>query len=200
MNGFDHKALSYAAKVDALKSMLPVTRSARFLNRMSQTRMSEKKLEKTCDWSTMLAMPRWALSGKSEQNRIAAICALLHFRQQIDAELSGNRLSALAGLVGEDVFDAACETAIDHAWPLADATAPMPTPTALHSIGWQILNGSLPDHCQLPDITALPTTDHNPENMCFLCGAIANVATDIAAKCAPEPQDDTMDNAESTSA
>ncbi len=180
---------AYKDKIDALKLMLPVTRSARFLSRMSSHRP-----EKPWDWSTMLAMPRWASSAKSEQNRIAAICALLHFRQQIDAELSGPRLSGLAGLVGEDVFDAACEASLSPEWPLAETDAALPTPQALHKIGWQILNASLPNQCNVQVMKPLSTAHSTPDDMRKTCMDMANIATDIAILCASKSDDSRQDD------
>jgi hypothetical protein len=158
-------------RLEALNRIMPVSRSARFLRRQSQP---STKAEAP-DWATLIALPRWTICNPSDQNRIAMIAALLYARRQIDQELSGQTLSALAALVGENAFDAICDAPIDQDWPqLADG--PLPAPAQLLPLGMRLLQASLPHPLQVEK----PFMENNSASTLALVAAATDIASDTA--------------------
>jgi hypothetical protein len=133
-----------------LAEYAPTTRGDRFAKAQSRLRSksvakpAQKSIHKTSAFATLKALPTWAGFAKSDQHRIALVAALLQLRPLIDKELSGARLSALAGLVGEERFDAICAEKIDPTWSAKDALSTLPAPSQLLSRGQAILNAALP--------------------------------------------------------
>ena len=93
--------------LQALSGTFAVTRAERF-----RARMRSPGGFKPVDWQSLVAIPKCFLCTTPQQHRIAIIAAMLYYRPQIDRELSGAQLSALAAMVSEPVFDAVCETEI----------------------------------------------------------------------------------------
>lgn len=59
----------------------------------------------------------WRLAALSHPAQWPIAVGLLRLRARIDAELSGQRLAALAEAVGEDLFDAICAVDVPAAGP-----------------------------------------------------------------------------------
>ena len=74
----------------------------------------------------------WDRLTEEERGRAAAVAALLHHRPQLDRELSGGTLGALAQMVGEDLFDALMEAERPDCLALDDA--PLPRPVELPAV------------------------------------------------------------------
>ena len=89
-------------------------------------------------------LPDWILCDSRLTDDIAAITALLHFRQAIDQELSGAKLRGICDAVGEAYYDLACATPMPATALMADASAKLPTPERLTEFGRAMLYKALP--------------------------------------------------------
>ncbi|WP_157084655.1 hypothetical protein [Sphingomonas pituitosa] len=85
-------------------------------------------------------LPDWLDATDEQRARIAAAAGLLRHRRAIDAELSGLRLAALAGAVGEPLFDAVCEAEA----PEGIGPEKLPPPQRVLAAGTQLLEAALP--------------------------------------------------------
>lgn len=65
--------------------------------------------------------------ANARRDDVAPLVALLDARKAIDAELNGNRLGAIADMVGEERFDRICDVQIPSSiYELGAATLPQP--------------------------------------------------------------------------
>jgi hypothetical protein len=178
-------ARSQKERLDSLNRIVPVSRSARFLRRQSP----DGAQPPAPDWATLMALPQWALCPPADQNRIAMIATLLQVRPLIDRELSGQKLSALAAMVGEAAFDAICDVAIGEDWPHSIAADTLPAPTQLLQLGMRLLQSSLP--------SALQSAEMHESGDYPAAKALADTATQIARDTAvAEPE--ALDQGEET--
>lgn len=108
------------------------TRGSRFANRIAG--VAGPSL------SDLAAVPRWLMLPKEQQTKMAMAAGLLPHKNALDRELSGQKLSALANVFGEDLVDAVA------ALPSAVSSehGSLPTPETLISEGWSILHRGLP--------------------------------------------------------
>ncbi len=98
---------------------------------------------KDSDISTIFALPDWLLLNADQQAYLAHIIALILHRPAIDQELSGTKLAALSGAVGEDRFDALCDLPLSDEM-LAQCSEHLPRPEDLEPIGTEIMRRGIP--------------------------------------------------------
>jgi hypothetical protein len=127
------------ARRAAQKNALGVidTRGARFAQSWSGA-----KGPVFCD---MVAVPRWLMLARDQQEKVAQAAGLMQHRAAINQELSGPRLAILAQAVGEDLLDAVC--AEDLAEDLDDGVihkGPLPRPDLIVNEGWDVMRRGLP--------------------------------------------------------
>lgn len=75
-------------------------RAARFAQR--------RRGEAPCRLDTLATVPFARLYPDADLHRVALAAGLLHYRRQIDGELSGTRLAPLVAVCGEALFDRVC--------------------------------------------------------------------------------------------
>jgi hypothetical protein len=127
-----------AAQLDALG--VADTRGSRFANRMAGVANPT--------FTDLAAVARWLMLPSDEQARVAMAAGLLQHKNALDRELSGQKLAALADVIGEDLVDAVA------ALPSEESveTNSLPPPETLVAEGWSILHRGLPD----PFVTRFP--------------------------------------------
>jgi hypothetical protein len=124
----------------ALGTAMSESRSARFARRVART--PGTKAPPTL--ADIVNLPDWILCDAHLTDDIAAVTAMLHFRNAIDRELSGEKLRAICEVVGEAHYDLVCEAPLPPGALLADATAKLPSPKRLAELGRNMLERSLP--------------------------------------------------------
>jgi hypothetical protein len=95
-------------------------------------------------FAELMQTPAWVIAQRDENYRITLIrmAALLHFRPQIDREISGARLQLLAQEFGEDMLDAALDAeVIEGSVPL---DAHLPRPDQMEALGRALVEQALP--------------------------------------------------------
>jgi hypothetical protein len=115
-------------------------RAARFKVRLAA---AGGRAHKLLDFATVAALPDWVLADDSQQAIIGLGAAILDERGAIDRELSGERLVAIAGLVGDEMFEALCDC------PLPDGVLPklmgrLPRPEDFAVIGANLRRWAMP--------------------------------------------------------
>jgi hypothetical protein len=118
----------------ALAALCPDSRGRRFASRAAGHARPT--------FADLAAMPAWAAFDEAVQKRAAFAAGLLAARSAIDRELSGERLGALAEVVGESFFDAVC--AADRPATSDRGLLPLPRPDQLAVHGRDILEAALP--------------------------------------------------------
>lgn len=95
-------------------------------------------------FSALPALPYWTLRMGDAAYRLnlARLAALLHFRQQIDREISGAKLQSLAEEFGEALLDAALGAEFACQLPISDL--PLPRPDQMEKIGMAMLENAVP--------------------------------------------------------
>jgi hypothetical protein len=122
-----------AQKLTRLMAGEPTTRAQRFAKRMAGFDVPS--------FSALAAMPDWVLvDSPAERGRIANMAALLHFRQQIDRELDGAKLGAVAADLSEDLFDLACAAPLPPAPAMAAFEDNLPRPDIMIAMGEALLS------------------------------------------------------------
>jgi hypothetical protein len=108
------------------------TRGTRFANRLAGAEGPTL--------ADLAAVPRWLMLAEDQQARVAMAAGLLRHKSAIQNELSGQKLAALADVVGEDLLDAvsALPTVVDSAPNM------LPRPEDLVAKGWLTLHRGLP--------------------------------------------------------
>ncbi|WP_158266275.1 hypothetical protein [Allosphingosinicella deserti] len=114
-----------------LTEAVPVGRGARFGRRIGT--------QPGPSYGDLAKIPDWLSEPEARRQRIAALAGLLRYRRAIDAELSGPKLATIAELLGEDLFDAACDADAD-----ADGPASLPPPERILDEGRGLLEAALP--------------------------------------------------------
>jgi hypothetical protein len=104
---------------------------------------SDERAHTLLDFDTLAALPDWALFDDARQIMVGLGAAILDERGAIDRELSGERLAAIAALVGDDIFDRLCD------WPLpnsisVNATGHLPRPEDFSTIGANLRRWAMP--------------------------------------------------------
>lgn len=92
------------------------------------------------NFNDLAAVPRWLMLPPDQQARVAMAAGLLRHKSALDHELSGQKLAALASMMGEDLVDAVA------ALPVADGVSRggLPPPEPLVKEGWSMLHRGLP--------------------------------------------------------
>jgi hypothetical protein len=107
----------------------------------------ERRLEtaqpivKDADFNSIATLPDWILLRDEDQVLIGLCAAILNERDAIDRELSGERLIAIAAVVGGELFEKLCEvTLTDNLQTFVDTPMSqlLSRPEDLHTIGHQI--------------------------------------------------------------
>ena len=113
----------------------PASRGARFARRMTGAPRPV--------YSDLAKVPEWLSEPAEARERLAALAGLLRYRAAIDVELSGPRLAMIAEAVGEDLFDAACNVAVERGTGAASPGC-LPPPEAIVQEGRKLLEAALP--------------------------------------------------------
>ncbi|WP_375402154.1 hypothetical protein [uncultured Sphingomonas sp.] len=90
-------------------------------------------------FDALARVPMWRLHPAPGLPRVALAAGLLHYRAQIDGELSGARLKPLMEACGEELFDRACATAPPPPDQCAPEGAAIPLPEELMLVGLTLL-------------------------------------------------------------
>ncbi len=90
-------------------------------------------------FDALARVPMWRLHPAPDLPRVALAAGLLHYRHQIDGELSGARLKPLMEACGEDLFDRACAAVPPPADQCAPEGAAIPLPEELMLVGLTLL-------------------------------------------------------------
>ena len=114
-----------------LTEAVPAGRGARFGRRVGN--------QPGPRYADLAKMPDWLSEPEARRQRIAALAGLLRYRRAIDAELSGPKLATIAEMLGEDLFDAACDAEVE-----ADGPASLPPPERILDEGRGLLEAALP--------------------------------------------------------
>ncbi len=89
-------------------------------------------------------LPEWITLPDNTRNLLAMSVAVLHHNRAIDMELSGARLAAIAGTIGDELFDQLCHAACNIS-AIADAgPTRLPRPEDLQQIGMAMMLEGLP--------------------------------------------------------
>lgn len=89
-------------------------------------------------------LPEWISLADDARDMLAISVAVLHHNRAIDMELSGARLAAIAGTIGDDLFDKLCHAASTIP-AIADAgPTRLPRPEDLQHIGMAMMREGLP--------------------------------------------------------
>ncbi len=111
-------------------------RGARFLAR--------KEAQVLPRFSSIGALPHWVLLDQAQQRQVALTVAALHYRAQIDQEINGAKLGAIADEMGETLFDKSCLAAIPAPELCALQDCLLPRPDQMEQQGMAIMTCALP--------------------------------------------------------
>jgi hypothetical protein len=64
------------------------------------------------DFGCVASVPDWIVADPDRQHMIGLAAAILQERDAIERELSGDRLAAIAALVGNDLFEQLCDLSL----------------------------------------------------------------------------------------
>lgn len=90
-------------------------------------------------FDALARVPMWRLHPQPDLPRVALATGLLHYRAQIDGELSGVRLKPLMEACGEALFDRACAAAPPPPDQCAPGDAAIPLPEELMLVGLTLM-------------------------------------------------------------
>jgi hypothetical protein len=95
-------------------------------------------------FSALSALPYWTLrmDDAAYRKNLARLAALLHFRPQIDREISGAKLQSLAEEFGEALLDTALAAELPSHLPVSDL--PLPRPDKMEEIGMAMVENAMP--------------------------------------------------------
>jgi hypothetical protein len=143
----------------ALREKLAKIRGHRFGSRAARFRDRQRdRLEPSSvatptvepDFSAVAALPDWALLDDAAQTKIGLAAAILQARGAIDRELSGERLAAIAAVVGDALFEQLCDCELPDAW--SGNGSRLPRPEDLPAIGAGLCHRAMPRGLRDPAI------------------------------------------------
>jgi hypothetical protein len=128
----------YADRAELRRLKLAAVRDPASLRR--SLRFAQRQLGKALPaYSDLAQLPDWAVDD-DRRDAISRITVLLHYRRQIDKEISGRKLAQLAEVFGESYFDLACSAPRPDDSALAADITPMPRPDIMLIKGRKMLD------------------------------------------------------------
>jgi hypothetical protein len=139
-----------------IRQKLQHVRGHRFVGRAARFRSRQQGVGAEAvfvlDFAGVASLPDWIVADHERQHLIGLAAAILQERDAIERELSGDRLAAIAALVGEDLFERLCDI------PLPDtidsvSAARLRRPEDFAAIGAELRRSAMPAPLRNADVT-----------------------------------------------
>jgi hypothetical protein len=134
------RSASIRQKLQHLRGHRLGVRAARFKQSLAA---ADGQAHSLLDFDTVAALPDWALFDDTRQIMVGLGAAILDERGAIDRELSGDRLAAIAALVGADIFERLCDLPLPNSISV-NPKGHLPRPEDFATIGANLRRWAMP--------------------------------------------------------